>query len=159
MTQDKDKAAEPSTHHQPSYATGPTDIPAPGTDPDSQLRDLKTQLARAESTGDTKAVDDLRKQIEKTRREHPAVAKTPQQLAAEARRNAAQGDPAARTRAPQGRTATPTAKTETGGSSGSKVQTTAAGSGSVAGTGGSGTATSGNDATAGGASTGKGKDK
>ncbi|KAB1111959.1 hypothetical protein AB0N38_18860 [Micromonospora aurantiaca] len=136
MTQDKNKPADqPYVDTTPAWATGPTDVPAAGSDPDSRLRELKGQMARAESTGDSSAVDRLRKEITKVRQEHPATAKTPQQRAAEARREAAQGDPDARTRAPQGRTASPAGRTPTGGSSGAAPSTT--GGSSATGSGGS----------------------
>lgn len=137
MTQDKEQKAEPSVHSQPWHASGPTDIPAPGTDLDSRLRDLKGQMARAESSGDATGVDRLRQEIEKTKKEHPAVAKTPQQLAAEARRDAAQGDPDARTRAPQGRTPAPP-KAPTGGTTAGKGQPTGGASAGSTGSGSSG---------------------
>ncbi|NED57849.1 hypothetical protein G3I24_44050, partial [Micromonospora aurantiaca] len=101
MTQDNDTARGAHADNTPAWATGPTDVPAPGMDPDSRLRDLKAQLARAESTGDTAAAATARKEIEKVQKQ------APRQTAAQARREAAQGDPNARTQAPQGRTPAP----------------------------------------------------
>lgn len=98
---------ETSVHAQPAYAAGPKDVPAAGNDPDSRLRELKMQLARAEATGDTDGADELRRQMDTVRSGAPA------EKAAAARRNAAKGDPAARTRAPQGRTPTPPAQGQT----------------------------------------------
>ncbi|WP_435589581.1 hypothetical protein [Micromonospora aurantiaca (nom. illeg.)] len=124
MPQDRNRATERHADNTPTWATGPTDVPAPGNDPDSRLRDLKAQLARAESTGDTDAAATARKEIEKVQKQ------APRQTAAQARREAAQGDPNARTQAPQGRTPAP-AKPPTGGTGAGGKATTSGTSGSA----------------------------
>jgi hypothetical protein len=138
MAQDND-TTEAHADNTPAWATGPTEVPAAGNDPDSRMRELKAQLARAEATGDDSTAGTLRKELDKVRKEHPAV-----QTAAASRRAAAAGDPAARTRAPQGRTATPAATTTAAGSSTATTPAAAGGTDKSAG---------------GGTSTDKGKDK
>lgn len=104
-------ADEPAVDNTPEWATGPTDVPAAGGDPDSQLRELKHQLARAEATDDGSTAETLRKDIERVQKQ---VRDGAARADAAARRDAAaNGDAEARTRAPKGRTATPPAKATT----------------------------------------------
>lgn len=76
--------------------------PAPGSDPDSRKRELKTVMAAAETRGDTETVQDLQAALDEL-----ATAQQ-REVAAAARKAAADasGDPDAAHKPPAGRTAT-----------------------------------------------------
>lgn len=100
---------------------------------DARKRDLKHQIATAETAGDDDTVKRLQGELDtvnKKIRDGQA-----REAAGAKRRETAQGDGEARTRAPQGRTATPLAKTATGGASGGSAASTSSGAKDTAKTG------------------------
>ena len=91
----------------------PVDVPPAGNDFQSRRRQLKTQLAAAESTGDADAGKAARSglaDLDKELRAHEQ--RRQREVAAEARQSAAEGDAEARTRSPVGRAAPAKATTQ-----------------------------------------------
>lgn len=96
-------------------------VPAAGSDVDSRKRAIKTELAAAEASGDERAAKDARERLSKVNEE---LRQAERAAAAQARREAAKGDPNAQQRTPAGRSSTPPQQTTTAANGGAK-QTTA----------------------------------
>lgn len=87
-------------------SVGGEPVPAPGGDPDSRKRELKTRLATAEMSGDVDTADALRDDLDAVNDELD-VGSNNDELAAAAKRRQAAADAGSgtQTSAPQGRAA------------------------------------------------------
>ncbi len=107
---DNATGAEPAETHDADAPRAQNEVrphfvppPAPGSDTDSRKRALKTQLAAAETSGDTDAADELRDQLDAL---NTAGRADDHETAAARRRTAAKATGAdAATTPPQGRAA------------------------------------------------------